>query len=122
MSSIMPTQCVVVILIQNHCCRSLSIQKFSSEASLRAVGFLGVYGRQPRIHIPNTIHHVMIRGNNRQRIFYGDECFSYFLSLLKGSTEKHDHKMLAFCLMTNHVHMIIHVHDSPLSVVMKNIN
>ena len=79
-------------------------------------------GRQPRIHTPNTIHHVMIRGNNRQRIFYGDEYFSYFLLLLKESAEKFDHQILGFCLMTNHVHMIIHVHDSPLSMIMKNIN
>src|SRR3990167_1856326 len=79
-------------------------------------------GRQRRIHQPNTIHHVMIRGNNRQKIFYGNECFSYFLLLLKESVEKFDHKILCFCLMTNHAHMIIHIHDSSLSVVMKNIN
>ncbi|OGT44209.1 MAG: hypothetical protein A3F13_05685 [Gammaproteobacteria bacterium RIFCSPHIGHO2_12_FULL_40_19] len=64
----------------------------------------------------------MMRGNNRQRIFYGYDCFSYFLLLLKESSEKFDHKILGFCLMSNHVHMIIHVHDSSLSMIMKNIN
>ncbi|OGT49153.1 MAG: hypothetical protein A3E82_09385 [Gammaproteobacteria bacterium RIFCSPHIGHO2_12_FULL_38_11] len=64
----------------------------------------------------------MIRGNNRQQIFYGDEYFSYFILLLKESTEKFDHKILGFCLMTNHAHMIIHIHDSSLSMIMKNIN
>ncbi|PIZ03453.1 MAG: hypothetical protein COY58_09300 [Gammaproteobacteria bacterium CG_4_10_14_0_8_um_filter_38_16] len=79
-------------------------------------------GRQPRIHIPNTIHHVMIRGNNRQRIFHGDIYFFHFLELLAQSAEQFDHKIIAYCLMSNHVHLLIHIHDSPLSAIMKNIN
>src|SRR3990167_7956469 len=79
-------------------------------------------GRQPRIHVQNTIHHVMIRGNNRQQIFYGNDYFSHFLELFKEGGEKFDHKILAYCLMSNHAHMIIHVHESSLSNVMKNIN
>jgi REP element-mobilizing transposase RayT len=79
-------------------------------------------GRKHRIHTPNTIHHVMIRGNNRQRIFYGDDHFYYFLELLQQSAKKFDHKIIAYCLMTNHVHLLIHIHESPLSLIMKNIN
>lgn len=78
--------------------------------------------RLPRIHMPNTIHHVMIRGNNRQRIFYGDKYFERFFEILKQSTEKFDHKILACCLMGNHAHLVIHIHEIPLSSVMQNIN
>jgi len=79
-------------------------------------------GRQPRTHIPNTIHHVMARGNNRQKIFYGREYFLRYLDLLNESTGKFDHKIIAYCLMGNHVHLIIHIHASPLSLIIKNIN
>ncbi len=79
-------------------------------------------GRQPRIHVPNSIHHVMVRGNNRQRIFYGADCFNYFLDMVSQSTEKFDHKILAYCLMSNHAHLLIHIHDSSLSSVMQKIN
>lgn len=79
-------------------------------------------GRQPRIHTPNTIHHVMVRGNNRQRIFYGEDFFFHFLKIINESVAKLDYKILAYCLMTNHVHLIIRVNNSPLSDVMQNIN
>jgi len=79
-------------------------------------------GRQPRIHTPNTIHHVMLRGNNRQRVFFGKTCFNYFLKLLEESAKKFDHKILAYCLMTNHMHFVIHIHESSLSSVMQYIN
>jgi REP element-mobilizing transposase RayT len=79
-------------------------------------------GRQPRIHIPNTIHHVMMRGNNRQIIFRHDIYHARILELLHDASKKFDHKILAFCLMSNHVHLLIHINTSSLSLVMKNIN
>jgi REP element-mobilizing transposase RayT len=79
-------------------------------------------GRQPRIHISNSVHHVMIRGNNRQRIFFDDEDFHFFLKIISESTEKFDHKIIAYCLMSNHAHLLVHIYDSPLSAVMQKIN
>lgn len=79
-------------------------------------------GRTPRIHTPNTIHHVMIRGNNRQRVFFEKKYFEEFLEIVKQSTEKFDHKIIAYCLMSNHAHVVIHIHQSSLSSVMQNIN
>ena len=79
-------------------------------------------GRQLRIHKPNTIHHVMIRGNNGQPIFFGNDYFQYFLAILEASSKKFDHKILSYCLMSNHVHLIVHIHDSPLSSLMQYIN
>ena len=79
-------------------------------------------GRLPRIHIKNTIHHIMIRGNNRQKIFLNNTCFLYFLKIIDESTKKFDHKILAYCLMSNHAHFVIHIHNDSLSKIMKNIN
>jgi len=79
-------------------------------------------GRIPRIHKPNTIHHVMIRGNNRQRIFFDHEYYEDFLKIVRESTEKLDHKIITYCLMSNHAHFVIQINKSSLSLVMKNIN
>ncbi len=79
-------------------------------------------GRLRHIHTPNTIHHVMMRGNNRQRIFFGADYFNRFLEIIDESTKKFDHKILAYCLMTNHIHLIVHIKESPLPTVMQNIN
>jgi REP element-mobilizing transposase RayT len=79
-------------------------------------------GREPRIHKPNTMHHVMIRGNNRQRIFFSNDDFEYFLKLLKETSEKFDHKIVLYCLMNNHAHLLVYVRESPLSAIMQKIN
>lgn len=54
MFSIMHTQCVVVTSIQNHCCRSLSIQKFWGSLSVGRVGFLDAYTRETLTSIQAT--------------------------------------------------------------------
>lgn len=64
----------------------------------------------------------MIRGNNRQRIFFADEDFHRFLQIMSESTKKFDHKIMAYCLMSNHAHFLIHIYNSPLSAVMQKIN
>ena len=79
-------------------------------------------GRIPRIHRQNSMHHVMIRSNNRQRIFFDEDNFNYFLKILEQSVEKFDHSCLCYYLMTNHVHLVVHVRDDSLSKVMQNIN
>ena len=79
-------------------------------------------GRRLRIHRPQTIQHVMVRGNNRQPVFFGDRYFNRFLEVLADSVKKYDHKILAYCLMTNHIHLIVYIQQTPLSKIMQNIN
>ena len=79
-------------------------------------------GRQPKVHVPNSVYHVMMRGNNRQNIFYGEAYYHYFLKLFSDSAKKFDHKVLAYCLMTNRVHLMLHIKESPLSAIMQNVN
>ncbi len=73
--------------------------------------------RTPRIHIPNTIHHVMIRENNHQRVFFDKKYFDYFLEIVEKSTEKFDHKIIAYCLMSNHAHLFLYIYEASLSLV-----
>lgn len=79
-------------------------------------------GRRLKMHLPNTIHHVMMRGNNRQNIFFGREYYEHFLQLLSEASKKYDHKILFFCLMTNHVHIVVRIHNATLSEIIKNIS
>ncbi len=63
--------------------------------------------RTPRIVIPGTPHHVTHRGNNKQVIFQSDYNRDYYLTLLKQYAEKNDLTILGYCLMPNHIHLVV---------------
>ena len=63
--------------------------------------------RVARIVIPNCPHHVTQRGNNRQDVFFVDDDRVAYLRLLKEESEKHRVCVDGYCLMTNHVHLIV---------------
>ena len=62
--------------------------------------------RLPRIVVPGYPHHVINRGNRRQRVFFSDEDKRYFYELLKRETAKAKISIWIYCLMDNHVHLI----------------
>ncbi|MDD5291877.1 MAG: transposase [Candidatus Omnitrophica bacterium] len=63
--------------------------------------------RQPRLVISGYPHHIILRGNNRSAIFYNDKDRRFFIECIKESKEKTKSKIYAYCLMTNHVHLLI---------------
>ena len=52
-------------------------------------------------------HHIIQRGNNRESVFFDDEDRKQYLSLLKKYSEKWSAPVLAYCLMSNHVHLMV---------------
>jgi putative transposase len=62
--------------------------------------------RVARIVLPNLPHHVVQRGNNRQDVFFVDDDRRVYLSLLGKECRKHGLRVLGYCLMTNHVHLV----------------
>lgn len=78
--------------------------------------------RKPRIHAPGAVYHVIIRGNARQEIFTDDRDHLRFCEILHKSYERFRHRVLAFCLMSNHVHLAVQVGDIPLSRIMQNVS
>ncbi|MDD4295193.1 MAG: transposase [Candidatus Omnitrophica bacterium] len=52
-------------------------------------------------------HHITQRGNYKQRIFSNDTDRQKYLSFLKEESDQYDLKILAYCLMPNHVHFIV---------------
>ncbi len=67
--------------------------------------------RKYRIIVPERPHHVIQRGNRRQQVFFFSHDKKTYLSLLKEQTEKYNVKVFAYCLMDNHVHLILMPYD-----------
>lgn len=63
--------------------------------------------RPLRITIANLPFHILDRGNNRQTVFRAKEDFTYFLKLLKRYKKEFKFKLYHFCLMPNHIHLVI---------------
>ena len=63
--------------------------------------------RKPRFVLPGEPQHVIIRGVNREPIFYTEADYHYYLSKLKEATSKHGCACHAYVLMTNHVHLLL---------------
>jgi putative transposase len=53
------------------------------------------------------IYHVINRGNGRQEVFHKEADFRAFIALLGEAKEKHPVKLLSYCLMSNHFHLLL---------------
>ena len=63
--------------------------------------------RKPRELVAGGVYHVYTRGNDRRRIFADDVDRRAYLSLLEHVVVRHRWHLLAYCLMTNHVHLLV---------------
>lgn len=61
-------------------------------------------GRVVRPHYP---HHVVQRGHNRQVVFAGEDDFRRYLDDLQELQQALDVRIYAYCLMRNHVHLLL---------------
>lgn len=79
--------------------------------------------RQARIVLPSHPHHIIQRGHNRQVIFTCDDDYSYYLENLREWKNKLGCKVYAYCLMTNHVHLIVDPGSKPenIALLMKRV-
>jgi len=62
--------------------------------------------RQARVVIPGLPHHITQWGNNREDVFFVDGDRVAYLGLLREQCEKHGVRVLGYCLMTNHIHLV----------------
>jgi len=63
--------------------------------------------RRPRVVIPEVAHHITQRGNDRQPVFRAEHDFRRYLALLRRHSLANGARILAYCLMPNHVHLIV---------------
>ncbi len=63
--------------------------------------------RKLRVQYPGAIYHVMNRGDRREPIFLTDSDRELFLETLSQACEKTDWLVHAWCLMSNHFHLVV---------------
>lgn len=78
--------------------------------------------RKARVQSPTDYYHVMIRGNNRDKIFADKNQKAYFLDCLKEQYDEGLIDIAAYCIMDNHVHLVIKAELENLSKAIKKIN
>ncbi len=63
--------------------------------------------RMPRVVVSGYPHHVTQRGNRRQKTFFCTEDYQYYLELMSEYTRQSGTEVWAYCLMPNHVHLMV---------------
>ena len=61
-----------------------------------------------RVDIGNHVYHIINRANARVQIFDNDDDYKLFESILEEATERFDMRLLAYCIMPNHFHLILY--------------
>jgi putative transposase len=78
--------------------------------------------RQARKKSRSGVYHIMLRGINKQTIFEDDEDRERFVYTLLKYKKKFDYELYAYCLMDNHVHLLLKEKELPLSELIKRIS
>ena len=78
--------------------------------------------RPLRIQYPGAYYHVMNRGISRACIFDIDDDYGMFMAILEETSKYFGVKVIAYCLMTNHYHLLIHTPKGNLSRAMRHLS
>ncbi len=77
--------------------------------------------RQSRQLSNTDVYHVMLRGNERKNIFQDNEYKQRFLDGIDEKGKEADFAVYAYCVMDNHVHLLINIKEQELASIMKSI-
>ena len=77
--------------------------------------------RKPRIEIGGGLYHIITRGNNRRKIFRSHDDYLKFTGLVQTQKSKLPFYLYAYCLMPNHVHLLIEMQDGLVSRIMQRV-
>jgi putative transposase len=78
--------------------------------------------RPLRIQYPDAWYHLMNRGRRREDIYIDKGDYIAFIELLHEASEVFNVCIAAYCLMSNHYHLLVQTPDSNLSRCMGHIN
>ena len=67
--------------------------------------------RAVRVDVGGEIYHVINRANARLPIFFKEEDYQLFETILITGVEKYSMRLLAYCIMPNHFHLVVHPRD-----------
>lgn len=85
-------------------------------------GEYGDMSRPLRSQFPDAWYHVMNRGRKGEMIFEGKGNYSAFIGLLKDCVEMWNIRVVAYCLMGTHYHILVQTPDANLSRCMRHID
>lgn len=77
--------------------------------------------RNARIKSQTQVYHVMLRGNNRGKIFVDEEDKSRIIHILGEKKKAEEYLLYAYCVMDNHIHLIIKEGQDPIASIVKRI-
>ena len=77
--------------------------------------------RQARLDVPGALHHIMIRGMDKSKIFKDDQDKTRFLERLGQNVEEGNSSVYAWVLMDNHVHILFKSGKDGISTVMRKL-
>ena len=78
--------------------------------------------RPLRIEFPGAVYHVTSRGDRREAIYRDDADRVAQLEVIAQATDRFDATVLAYCLMGNHYHLVLHTREANLSRLMRHVN
>lgn len=77
--------------------------------------------RQPRIKSESGYYHIILKGINGQNLFEDQKDRDKFILILKKYKDELKYKIIAYCLMDNHVHLLLMDTNRQLDIIMKKI-
>ena len=77
--------------------------------------------RKPRVEFEGAFYHVIVRGNQRQKIFRDDRDRLYYLGRVEHYRQRYRFRIYAYVLMSNHVHLLLEAGKTPLSKILQGI-
>ena len=78
--------------------------------------------RKARLWFEGAKYHVTSRGIRRSSLFFEDEDFKKYLAYIEETRNRYPFNLYSYCLMTNHTHLQFETFETPLSIIMKNLN
>jgi REP element-mobilizing transposase RayT len=78
--------------------------------------------RPLRLEFPGALYHVTARGDRRDAIYLEERDQRFFVRLLGQTCERMNWECYAYCLMTNHYHLVVETADGNLSRGMRHLN
>lgn len=79
--------------------------------------------RMARKNLENGFFHIMVQGIKKEKVFYKGEYREKYIELMKFFKEKQKVEIISYCVMNNHVHIIIYTEDvNELTMYMQKLN
>jgi REP element-mobilizing transposase RayT len=78
--------------------------------------------RHVRIRVSGGWYHILARGHNRERIFGGEADYADFLGRLQEMRQRYRVRVVAYCLMPNHYHLLVRTPEANVSRAIQWLN